>query len=639
MDGQDSPKKTSISKGEENPVYLTRSQKKKICRLKKIPSDTSLHSFLEAENMLLQCVKECKKITQKKKPKLIKDIINNDEIDSKGNIKGLIDYSLEYCSSEDSDYIPTEHDTEDTLSDGSSSSSGSSGSGSGSSDSGISDGSSSDISSGISDGSSGSSSDGSISIKKKKSKKKVVFSTVTDDNRIELKTIDVDSIKDYRFRNIIMKYTALSYLGEKSNKTKRSHSPSIRIAYSAVEELYLDSLDEDSRKQILEIEKELQKLEQKPVPRRFQILQSGMDIKTKYNALERNKTLQQMDSSNGEYHKQKKWLDNLLKVPFGKYTGIPISISDGSEKVCEFIMNTNDILNKNVYGHEEAKSHIIQLITRWVTNPKSNGAVIGIQGPMGNGKTTLVKKGICKALKKPFVLIPLGGSSDASFLEGHSFTYEGSIPGRIVETLTEPTIQCMDPIFYFDELDKISDTTKGEEIHNVLCHITDFSQNDVFNDKYYSGVSFDISKALFIFSFNDERKINPILRDRMTIIRTKGFNIKDKVALTKKFLLPEIYDNIGMDHTQVIWTDEIIRYTVQQYTDEKGVRDLKRCIDSVLSQLNIFKIIKDPEKTKLFVSSVKKPVVFPITLTRDWIDKLIKKKDSRDKYIKLMMYS
>ena len=221
---------------------------------------------------------------------------------------------------------------------------------------------------------------------------------------------------------------------------------------------------------------------------RFRILQSGMDINTKFITLERYKTLEKMEKTSGEYHKNKKWLDELLKIPFGKYSGIPISITDDKEKVCEFIMNTHSVLESQVYGHKEAKSHVIQLITRWITNPKSKGGVLGIQGPMGNGKTTFVKKGICKALNKPFVLIPLGGASDACLLEGHSFTYEGSIPGRIVEALTNPATRCMDPIFYFDELDKVSETARGEEIFNVLCHLTDFSQNDQFNDKYYSGI-------------------------------------------------------------------------------------------------------------------------------------------------------
>ena len=104
----------------------------------------------------------------------------------------------------------------------------------------------------------------------------------------------------------------------------------------------------------------------------------------------------------------------------------------------------------------------------------------------------------------------MGGATDASFLEGHSYTYEGSIPGRIVQILGEKNVNCMNPVFYFDELDKVSDTSRGHEIHNILCHLTDFSQNDEFHDKYYAGINFDLSKSLFVFSFNDEELINPI---------------------------------------------------------------------------------------------------------------------------------
>ena len=102
---------------------------------------------------------------------------------------------------------------------------------------------------------------------------------------------------------------------------------------------------------------------------------------------------------------------------------------------------------------------------------------------MGNGKTTLVKEGIAKALNRPFAFIALGGASDSAYFDGHCYTYEGSQPGRIINILQE--CKCMNPIIYFDELDKISDTPKGEEITNFLCHLIDYSQNNCFHDKYF----------------------------------------------------------------------------------------------------------------------------------------------------------
>ena len=119
-------------------------------------------------------------------------------------------------------------------------------------------------------------------------------------------------------------------------------------------------------------------------------------------------------------------------------------------------------------------------------------------GPMGNGKTTLVKEGIAKMINRPFEFISLGGATDSCYLDGHSYTYEGSIPGKIVDIVKKA--KCMNPVIYFDELDKVSETPKGEEIINLLIHLTDFSQNDHFIDKYYNNIPIDLSKALFIFS-------------------------------------------------------------------------------------------------------------------------------------------
>ena len=180
---------------------------------------------------------------------------------------------------------------------------------------------------------------------------------------------------------------------------------------------------------------------------------------------------------------------------------------------------------------------ILQIISKWISNPKSKGKVIALCGPMGNGKTTLVKKGISKAIQKPFSFMALGGAQDSSFLQGHDYTYEGAKCGRLVEILMES--KCMDPIIFFDELDKLSETPKGQEISNLLCHVTDPSQNDKFHDKYLSGIDFDISKALFIFSFNDETKVDRILKYRMYVINTKGFNTKDKIKICREYLLPE----------------------------------------------------------------------------------------------------
>ena len=132
---------------------------------------------------------------------------------------------------------------------------------------------------------------------------------------------------------------------------------------------------------------------------------------------------------------------------------------------------------------------------------------------------------------------------DSSYMMGHEYTYEGSKPGRIIEILTE--CGCMNPVVYFDELDKISKCSKGDEIENFLCHLTDSSQNNEFHDKYMSGINFDLSKVTFIFSYNDPSKVNPILLDRLYKINTDGFNERVNLQFAKIICSPKCEYNFN----------------------------------------------------------------------------------------------
>jgi ATP-dependent Lon protease len=271
------------------------------------------------------------------------------------------------------------------------------------------------------------------------------------------------------------------------------------------------------------------------------------------------------------------------------------------DKQC-FIKETSQTLNSAIYGHKEAKTHILQVIGKWIKNPDSGGNVLAIQGPMGNGKTTLVKDGISKALKRPFAFIALGGASDSAYFDGHSYTYEGSHWGRIVQILQDS--KCMNPVIYFDELDKISETPKGDEIIHMLTHLTDPSQNALFQDNYFPGVNLDLSKALFIFSYNDESRVNKILKDRMYVIHTKGFNAEDKLKISREYLLPEIYKTYDFTDKDIVFSDSIIQKIIQGYTaSEEGVRNLKRCFETIVSKINIH-MLASGETSELSFKSI-----------------------------------
>ena len=384
-------------------------------------------------------------------------------------------------------------------------------------------------------------------------------------------------------------------------------------------------LPKEKKEIYFEKTKEIYEINGSNTPLRFKVIDSEMNMKTKAIALENIDKLGEMDVSTGEHSKMDHWINGLMKIPFGKYSSLPIDRESSIEDKREYIKETYQTLNKAIYGHQEAKTHILQVIGKWIRNPESGGNVLAIQGPMGNGKTTLVKEGISKVLNRPFAFIARGGASDSAYFDGHCFTYEGSHWGRIVQILQDS--KCMNPVFYFDELDKISDTNKGEEIIHMLTHLTDPSQNSLFQDNYFPGVNLDLSKALFIFSYNDESKVNRILRDRMYVIHTKGFKTEDKLKICNEYLIPEIFDTFAFDK-EIIFTDEIIKVIINDHTgNEEGVRNLKRCIETIVSKINIHVLSEGDDE----LSFKLKEFSLPVTLNKEHIEILLKGDINNDK--------
>ena len=385
-------------------------------------------------------------------------------------------------------------------------------------------------------------------------------------------------------------------------------------------------LSGDEQIEVLKELEQLNKLMLVDKPYRLTLLESKIPQQYKAIALKRIQNLRYMDTCSGEYFKVKNWVDTFMTIPFGVHRTLPITMDAGVEQCNEFMESAKDILDSAVYGLNDAKMQIMQMVGQWISNPAALGSAIAIKGPPGTGKTTLVKEGISKILGRDFAFIALGGATDSSFMEGHSYTYEGSTWGKIVDIL----IRCksMNPVIFFDELDKLSNTPKGEEITGILTHLTDTSQNSQFHDKYFSEIPFDLSKCLFIFSYNDESKVNPILLDRMYRIHTNGYAKKDKTHIAQKYLIPKIRSEVAFKPEQIIIPDEIIEYIVEHHTDkEDGVRNLKRCLEIIFTKLNLYRLMKPG--SKLFdkdSSSIE--VAFPFTVTNSVVDIMIKKAET-----------
>ena len=288
------------------------------------------------------------------------------------------------------------------------------------------------------------------------------------------------------------------------------------------------------------------------------------------------------------------------------------------KEIKDYMSEVKTTLDEVVYGHDNAKKQIERIIGQWINGDVTENFshVLGFEGNPGIGKTTLAK-GLANCLKddkglcRPFALIALGGDSNASTLLGHSYTYVGSNYGSIVQILIDK--KCMNPIILFDEVDKISKTENGKEIVGVLTHLLDTTQNNSFQDKYFSGIDLDLSKALFILSYNDPECIDKILLDRVHRIKFDSLSVEDKIIISKKHLLPDLYRQIGLEDT-IYFSDEVLKFIIEEYTLEPGVRKLKEKLFEIIGDINLDTLKNDSKECD-----------YPISITID---------DIKNKYFK-----
>jgi ATP-dependent Lon protease len=277
-------------------------------------------------------------------------------------------------------------------------------------------------------------------------------------------------------------------------------------------------------------------------------------------------------------------IDNILNLKINHLLTEVNSINLEKKKYLSFVRET---LDDAIYGQHDSKREVERIIAQWM-NGNMDGCVLGFHGPPGVGKTCFAKKGISKCLvdkdgnNRPFCFLQLGGASDGHILEGHNYTYLGSKCGRLVEFLMES--KCMNPIIYFDELDKISQSEKGKEITNILIHLIDKSQNKEIYDRFYSGIELDFSKCIFIFSYNDASKVDRILRDRITEIKISSLKLKEKIVVTQKYTLKDLSKELNFECEL---NEDLIEYIIENYTHEAGVRKLNEKLTEIFREINL----------------------------------------------------
>lgn len=380
-------------------------------------------------------------------------------------------------------------------------------------------------------------------------------------------------------------------------------------------------------------------MEQLPI--KYRILGSNMSLTNKKEVYEKYKYYELLSEHSEERTKLRSWIDSALRIPT-EIAKLPISLDSGNTVVNEFLYNVKMKLDAKLYGMSKVKEEILFNLNNMITNPTCKGMGLTLVGPQGVGKTELAHA-LADAVNLPFSSIPMGGATGASHLRGHSFTYLGSRPGAIVDSISN--MKQLNGIIFLDEIDKISKSARGEEISKLLLHITDTTQNHSFKDNFLgNNFSIDLSNIWFIYSLNYIDKLDRTLRDRLPIIKVDGYTVKEKIEITNQHLLPKALKNVGMSNKDIVFSNESIEYLIKEtdkeYTSEtksngkSGVRQLKHAIIDLVKKINMLRsaILEDGTSGKLELTYTIKGFKLPFTIERSHIDelKVLSNKDKQD---------
>lgn len=295
--------------------------------------------------------------------------------------------------------------------------------------------------------------------------------------------------------------------------------------------------------------------------------------------------LKTMSASSSEANVIKTYLDWALDIPWGKYSKESIDV-----------IKARDILDKEHYGLDDVKERIIEYLAVKQVSKSQKGPILCLVGPPGVGKTSIARS-IANAMNRKYTRISLGGMKDESEIRGHRRTYVGAIPGRITYALKDA--KTMNPLILFDEIDKISSTYKGDP-SDALLEILDSEQNKDFRDSYLE-LPLNLSKVMFIATANTLETIPRPLLDRMEVIEVSGYTYEEKFNIAKNHLIPKILKDLDISINNIEIDDDSIRFVIEGYTRESGVRGLERKLTSLIR-----KVLADmlKEGTKEYVVNI-----------------------------------
>jgi ATP-dependent Lon protease len=324
------------------------------------------------------------------------------------------------------------------------------------------------------------------------------------------------------------------------------------------------------------------------------------------------------NSYSEEYSKCIEWIDTVLDIPVSTKSFLLDSNSQNKSKIITSVLTKlNNFLSEKIYGLDEVKEKIMEAMCCKILNPlETSGKIITLVGPPGVGKTSIAST-IAEAMDMPFDQISFGSIQDSKILTGHSSTYVGAVPGIFTKILIKA--KRLDAVILLDEIDKITNT-QDSNITSVLFHVLDKSQNNRFKDIYVTEIPLDLSKIIFLCAANDINKIDPVLKDRMTIINLNGYSIADKTNIAETFLVPKFMKDLNFEKDEITIDRKTLEYIISKKTkDQPGMRDTERKLRELFERIALLKYSKDID-----YSFAVKNLKFPLKVTESIINGILK---------------
>lgn len=299
---------------------------------------------------------------------------------------------------------------------------------------------------------------------------------------------------------------------------------------------------------------------------RAKLEEAGMPDEVKAEAMKELNRLARISPMSPEYSVTRTYVEWMATLPWSKSSGVKVDVRRAAE-----------VLDQDHYDLEKVKDRILDYIAVMQLKPVLKGPILCFVGPPGVGKTSLGRS-IARALERKFARISMGGMHDEAEIRGHRRTYIGALPGQIIQGLRRAGTN--DPVFMLDEVDKLGRDFRGDPA-SALLEVLDPEQNSTFRDNYLD-VPFDLSKVLFITTANVLDPVPDALRDRMELIDLQGYTEQEKVIIAFRYLIPRQTLENGIDlEKDIEFADRAVRYLVQRYTREAGVRNLEQKIGTV----------------------------------------------------------